>query len=219
MRAIERGVSASEPMTGRGGGQSGGWGQKFPAEHRPVDDGGGLEPGGQRPHRAEFGAAVGQRHQHGVGLRALAARQGEFKAMVGVHEVTDKFPASSNRRSAPAKPTNRSARSRTPRRSSGIDASSLLSGERRRALLFRVRRAAADASLLRYTGGVGGGGNGGRPLSKADRRNPQLLGVAGLAVVALARNAATLGLQVVGGHFFEVMRHTIFNHAHRGAPV
>jgi hypothetical protein len=90
IRAIERGVSAALPRWGRGGGPSAAPGDPDPPEHRALGDPGGLEPSGERAHRAELGAAEGQGDGDRSGLRALAARQGEFEALVGPQQISER---------------------------------------------------------------------------------------------------------------------------------
>lgn len=97
------------------------------------------------------------------------------------------MPASSERRSAPAKPTSSSARSRRWRRSSGNGASSLAQHIQGHGTLFlRVERVPPYSSDgFGHLGGVGGGGEAGRPVQEADRGGAQLDGFAVLSTIAL----------------------------------
>jgi len=65
------------------------WREPNTPKQRAVAEAGSLQPGLQGVHGTEFGVAVGQGNRHGVGLLALAVRQGQPDAAVGLFQVRE----------------------------------------------------------------------------------------------------------------------------------
>ena len=61
-----------------------------PPEYGAIGNIGGVKPGGERAHRTEGGTAVGQGDGDRSGLRALAAWQSEFEALVGAEQISQR---------------------------------------------------------------------------------------------------------------------------------
>lgn len=121
MRRIDRAVRASRPTAGREGGVGIGlWRRPDPPKDRPLVDARRGPPARKRGHRAEFGLAVGEGDEHGVGLRPLAALERQLMIAIRAHEIAKRDPGQLRSPERPCNPTSSKARSRSPRMSSGM---------------------------------------------------------------------------------------------------